>query len=401
MRKPAWWVVAAWWLALCVPGWGQAPAQPPAEVSALNPPPMAEQFRLLVENAAGGRVAVSRDQGTSWQPLGQVVRWTEKVNPSGYTASQWAQPGTVAATAVNAIHLKTGNNPENGRGMVFSLLPREFLGPKPDYRSFLSPDSSIYTDLPAGQAIFGGGWAPLVGNPVLVQRGETEQPLGPGYVPAQGDRLVIVVNRPVRYPAQIVFENKFGGLIALGYPDGSSQLIGVVYKPVLGVGRFEGGLYTGVGRIRANHTGVIDVSVSRVGNIGGFQIIPAGHAMSPEMTNARRLTQWMVVGPVRAGDGAWEGVAPLFLQYLRPQYDRADLYAPDWESRLLARFLVEGQLSGGDWGPLPVVELDPDLSKPLPEGALTALEGVERIRILFPLENAGQGAAAGAACGES
>jgi len=365
-------------------GAAQPPGPPPPEVAALNPPPVVEQFRILVENAPGGQVAVSSDQGATWQCLGQVLRWAEQVNGNGYTASMWALPGTVAATAVNAIHIKTRLNPENGRGVVFSLLPREFASPHPNYQSYLSPDSSILTDLSAGHGIFGGGWAPLVGSQVLLQREGEPIPLPADYCPARGDRLYLVVARPRCYPSQIVFENRFGGLITLVYPDGSSQAIGQVLKPVLGVGRFEGGLYTGIGRIRANHSGVIDVSISREGQLGGFQIIPAGHAMSPEMANARKLTQWMVVGPLTAGQGVWEGIAPLFLQYLRPQYDSADLYAPDWRDRLLARFLVEAQMAGQDWGAMPVFELDPDLSRPLPAWAMNALEGVARIRLLFP-----------------
>ncbi len=81
----------------------------------------------------------------------------------------------------------------------------------------------------------------------------------------------------------------------------------------------------------------------------------------------------------------WEGVAPLFLQYLRPQYDPEDLTAADWHDRLLARFLVDVRRAGRDWGPIPHYSLDPDLSKPLPEWTATALAEVEQIRILFPL----------------
>lgn len=363
----------------------QPPGPPPPAVAGLNPPPVCEQFEIMIENSPGARVAVSRDGGETWTRLGWVLRPAEKVNPNGYTASLWAPPGSVAATAVNAIHIKTTVSQETGRGVVFSVLPAEFAEPRANYGSYLSPTSSIQTDIPAGHGIFGGGCAPLVGNQVLVNRGEGLAPLPADYVPARGDRLVIMVARPVDYPSALIFDNKFGGLVTMAYPDGRSRPIAQVLRPVLGVGRFEGGLYTGIGRIRANHSGVIDVSVSPVGQIGGFQIIPAGHAMSPEMGKARTMTQWMVVGPLTAGEGVWEGVAPLFLQYLRPQYDPADLTAADWHDRLLARFLVDVRRAGHDWGPIPHYSLDPDLSKPLPEWTATALAEVEQIRILFPL----------------
>ena len=372
-------------LAAILPGWGEPPGPVPPQVAAYNPPPMAEQFRICVDNRAGGEIAVSSDQGATWLTIGQVLRWTGKVNPNGYTASAWAMPGSVAATAVNAIHLKTRNDPTTGRGTTFSLLPVEFAGPRETWHSFLSPDSSIYTDLPAGEGIFGSQWAPYVDDPVFVERAGQLVRLPPDYVPAEGDRLVIIVCKPLAYPKSITFDNVFGGLITLERADGTIERIGQVLKPVFGVGRFEGGVFTGLGRIRANHPGVIDVSVSRPGKIGGFQIIPAGHAMSPEMGNARRLTQWMVVGPLTAGEGAWEGVAPLFAYYLRPKYSPHDLDAPDAVDRLVARFLVEADVKGRGWGPLPIVELDPDLAKPLPESAFTALEGVQRIRILFPM----------------
>jgi len=298
----------------------------------------------------------------------------------------------VAATAVNAIHINVGYNAQDDRGVVFSLLPREMLAAPGSYSSFLSPDSSIYTDVPAGTSIFGGGDAPFVGNAVCLERGGEADadggvlcPLSDGYMPSRGDVLVILVTRPGPYPTQAVFENREGGAVWLLHGDGRREQLGWVIRPVRGIGRFLGGLYAGIGRIRANHAGVVDVSTSPLGRLGGFQIIPVGHALSPEMGNAWRLTQWMVLGPLRDDSALWDGLMPLFRQYLRPDYLPRDLCGEDWRERLLARFLVEVDLGAG-WQPLPALSLSADPSVPLPDWANHALDEVRRIRILFPLD---------------
>jgi len=357
-----------------------APRPEPAEV---------EAFRLRIVNDRGGVVSVSQDGGATWQPLGTVLSWCGQVNPNGFTASAWAVPGTVAATAVNAVHILTHVDPVTGRGVVFSLLPREQLGVDPaKYPSYLSPEASLFLDIHAGDGIFGGGWAPLVDNEVFLETPQGPQRLAPEYVPQRGDVLLIRVTRPQQYPKAIVFENRFGGIIWLEWLDGTRTPIGTVYRPVYGVGRFQGTQWAGIGRIRANHPGVIDISLSAMGAIAGIQIIPAGHAHSPEMRNARLRTQWMIVGPLSPFERGWEGLAPLFARYIRPQYQPRDIYADDWEARLLERFLVEFQMDGGDWQPPPHFALDPDMNKPLPQEFDAALEHLTAIRILFPIDEA-------------
>jgi hypothetical protein len=351
--------------------------------ASLQPLETVEVCRVRIVNQVGGEIAVSQDAGKTWERIGSVTQPAQNVDRKAYTAAKWAKIGAVAATAVNAIHIKTDQNAEEDRGVVFSLLPKEF-GQQVGAPSYVSLPSSIVTDLAAGTAIFGGRFSPFVGSPVMIEREDALSPIPAGHVPAVGDRLVIIAQQPKSYPCSMVFENRFGGLITLVNCDGTTSLIGQVLKPVVGVGRFSGALYAGIGRIRANHSGVIDVSVSPLGTIGGFQIIPSGHAMSPEMVKARTSTQWMVVGPVCVTDQSFEGLAPLFFGYLRPVYDSADLYADDWETRMLSRFLVEVKSDDGDWGPVPVFELDPNMNKPLPDWANSALENVTAFRILFP-----------------
>ncbi|MFA5103790.1 MAG: hypothetical protein WC527_01250 [Candidatus Margulisiibacteriota bacterium] len=343
---------------------------------------------ILIENEAGGRVMAVKNKSTTWEILGKVIYPCQQINPRGYTASKWAKPSAVAATAVNAIHIKTGDNTQEAKGVVFSVVPLEMLNPPSYYNSFLSPDSSIYTDIKAGNSIFGGVYSAFVGNPVFFERGTAEALLlNEDYVPKLGDRIIINVLKPFIYPRAIIFENREGGAAKVIFGAGQEEIIGEVQKPVEGVGRFQGTQYVSPGRIRANHTGVIDVSTSPINKIGGFQIIPSAHALSDEMEKASKQTQWMVIGPVPGREEFLEGMPPLFSNYLRPVYLDLDLDSKSWMNDLLARFLVDVKLKGSDkWQPMPIFYIDPDLRKPLPEWTVDAIADVTHIRILFPVD---------------
>ena len=356
---------------------------PSKEVLEENNPKMLEMYRIRIWNDVQGTIEVSQNEGISWETAGKVIRPTIKVSRDGYTASKWVDFGRVAATAVNAIHINVGHNDEKDRGIIFSIIPKEFLiPPGKDYYSYMSPDSSIQTDIPAGDTIFGGGFSPFVGNKVFLYREGIRNTLEASYVPKAGDIIEILVERPVWYPVEMRFENRFGGLITLKYPNGEEKYIGQVLKPIVGVGRFLGTTYADTGRIRANHAGVICVSTSRIGELAGFQIIPANHGMSSEMVNARVLTQWMVISPISALDPSIEGVAPFFSSYIQPRYREDDLDHVDWYDRILKRFLVQVRIKNGDWQTMPHYSLY--LDKPLPGWANNALQDVTHIRILFP-----------------
>ncbi len=347
---------------------------PTEVVAGENDPALEELFRIRFENTFDGEIGISRDSGENWTEYGRVQVPIVLLNKKGYTASGWAPRGRVAATAVNAVHIKVRQNAD--RGVMLSILPADFMEQPENYHSYYAKSASMITDIPAGERFFGGAESPFVGNRVLLERdGGAPKPLPEMYYPENGDRLTIVVERPVRYPAEIVFENRFGGFITVTYPDGDSKIIGQVLKPIFGTGRFGGSLYTGVGRIRANHTGVICISTSPVGSIGGFQILPDNHGMSPEMIYARLLTQWMVVGPPSVTDPSTEGVAPLFRYFLRPVYYKQSVSGKTTE-QLLDMFIVDVRLNGGDWQPMPGLVGRKD----------DALKDLTHVRILFPLE---------------
>jgi len=350
-----------------------------------NHPEFVELYRIKIENKAGGAIEISQDEYGGWKAIGKVLYPTQKINEYGYSAAKWVRAGKVAATAVNAIHIKVGA--VDWERSIFSILPKDFLQPPAKYRSYLSPNSSIYTDISAGDSIFGGGFAPYVGNTVmLLQPARPMVPLPPNYIPEIGDVFYIIVDRPVHYPEEMVFENRFGGRILIKYPKEKERVIAQVLRPVLGIGRFEGSKFLDPGRIRANHAGVIDISVSPQGSFGGFQIVPALHG--EDMGYVKEATQWMVIGPADASDPSLEGMAPFFKYFLKPAYRVSDFTEEDWEERLLSRFLVEVKFAGDlDWRPMPVMEIDKFyLRRKLPREANSVLKAISHFRIVFPVD---------------
>ncbi|OPZ83685.1 MAG: hypothetical protein BWY76_02166 [bacterium ADurb.Bin429] len=273
---------------------------------------------------------------------------------------------------MNSIHLCSGHDKQ--KALIFSLCPKELLtedGQK--LQSFASKSSGIYTDIPGGTGPFGGAWTPAVGNPISLERNGEVTPLPANYVPKKRDVFIVRVMVPLDTPKAIVFENRFSGIITEEGWDGTTQAIGQVLRPVIGIGRFYGSQYAEVGALRANHSGVICISVSPRGQLGGFQILPKAHAMSAEMIGARSLTQWMVIGPLDARAPSWEGVAPFYRDYLRP------CWTPGSE-----HYYVDIRVKDGPWQPIPPMGLVADEMKPLPDWAPSALSRVTHIRINFP-----------------
>lgn len=343
-----------------------------------------EDSRIRIVNQRLGNIEISHDQGNTWQKIGKVVLPSTHTNDKAYNASKWSKQGTVAASAVNAIHIKVGTNLASDCGIVFSLLPQDLMQAKKNYTSYLSPDSSIYTDIKAGHGIFGGHNTPFVGNPVYLETANGLTPLPLNYQPQLKDTLMIKILRPLELPYEMIFENRFGGRIILNY--GSyAKIIGMVLRPVSGVGRFLGSQYVARGRIRANHAGVIDISTAKDGLLGGIQIIPANHGMSKEMVTARTLSQWMVVGPSNVNDPSWENTAPLFSYFLRPSYDKDDLKSDDWKEKLSSRYLVLVQRAKDSdiWYPMP--ENHYSLDEELPKEAYRVLDEITAIKIVFPV----------------
>lgn len=290
-----------------------------------------------------GEEATARLPGGSVVPLGTVRMVPTKTNWPAYTASKWCEPSTVCATAVNAIHMLVGV--EDGRGRILSLVPTVTVAPAAREGAFFS------LDVPGGTGPF-GGLAPLVGSPVSIEGPGGERALdGP---PLEGETLVIRSALPGRPdPWMIDIENRPGGRVVAWGSEGP-RVVARVVRPVGGTGRFGGTDFQKGGRIRASHAGVIDVATAPRGEVGGFQIMPLGHALgSQEMKSAWQLTQWMIVAPLPE-DPPLEGRAPLFKASFVPGAQQGDRLEGVW-STYGRRPLVLCRRAGGPWERLPHV----------------------------------------------
>ena len=270
------------------------------------------------------------------------------------------------ASAVNAIHIKLGNDPISNTGQIISLLP---------INNPSNGTSIIQTSISGGKEIFGSKISPYVSNPVFFEKNNKLIPLfNKGYI-AVNDVIIIQILEPDPLPTQIILENVFNGNIYAYYKNQDKpELIAKVVKPVMGIGRFLGAEFTDVGRIRANHPGVIDISTSPLGYIGGFQIIPAKHGMSTEMYKAITHSQWMVVAGLTNSNDDLPGSAPLFMNYIKPSFNNENHNE---------NFLVQC-FKNGKWQTLPSKRLTSN--DPLTEEDNFFLKDIKAFRILFPQE---------------
>lgn len=335
-----------------------------------------ELCRIRIVNRVGGPVEVSTDGGRTYARVGKVTH-PATTSTRGYAASVYAPLGTVAATAVHGIRIKTAGARECSReeSRVISILPAEFAVVPKGFGGHAAGSSGICTDIPTGEAIF-RNLAPFVGNPVFQEIHGRLVPLADGYTPGLGDVLVIVVSVPARYPKELVLENSAGGSVEAVYSD-AREIIARVERPVRGVGRFDATGYTGVGRINTNHTGVITISTAPISSAGkdgapietrgGFMIQPSRHAML-----STEAFQILVVAPLSKDAPQLEGRPPLFSNYIGLAHDPAD----ERNS-----FRVDVRTAQTDWMPLPpIVGKHDDALMKLPNGA----GAVTHIRIRFP-----------------
>jgi hypothetical protein len=309
-------------------------------------------------------ISISYNRGKTYQEIGHVIKPAFDFKEKGFTASKWGMASSVVASAVNALHLKKGNAASTNRGTIVSVLP--------DFEGAVC-SSCIRTSIAAGTSIFGSDLAPYVGNPVYyLTKNKQIVPLFSRQSIELEDEIMIQVLKPQQSPTQIVFENKFNGDVLIYYPNKRPEVIAKVIKPVMGVGRFAGGQFTGMSRIRANHPGVIDISLSSLDSLGGFQIIPAKHGMSEEMYKAITFSQWLVVGGLQGED--LTGKAPLFRGFLKPSW---------LNTNRGSNYVVQGK-KNERWQTLPVSRLN--LKKPLQKKDHFFLKDFTAFRILFPQE---------------
>lgn len=281
--------------------------------------PNEEAFRIQISNAVSGSIMLSRDRGITWQIIGAVIQpisgRIHHISAGDFTASDWGLVGSITATAVNAIHVKVSQ--ENPHSWLFSILPKESMDGMM-VGSYRVDSASIFTDIPGGTAIFGGAESLRCGDPLFLSSDNGNLiPWPDKKAPEIGDILVIISGAPRTTDWQLEFDNEYGGSVWWS-ENGKVKRIGRVMQPVSGTGRFEGTLYQEIGRVRANHPGVICVSTSPQGEIGGFQIIPSTHANRPALAFVRSTGAYMVVGPLNQDSPYLEGQFPLYMDLIRP-----------------------------------------------------------------------------------
>ena len=320
-------------------------------------------FKITIPMETGASVTATEPSGAVHE-IGTVVALPVKTRWPSYTASAWGEPGAVCASAVNAVHLLV--SVEKGQGRTMSVIPVETIAPA------AGPGASIVLSTKAGYGMF-GAWAPSVGSKaeILSAKTKTSAPLGPDNLPQKGDTLTISVTvQPMPYMVEI--ENRPGGRVT-EWTSGGCSVIGRVLHTLGGTGRFEGTMFQRTGAIRANHCGVIDVSTSPYGKIGGFQISPWDHALSSkEMQNAWNMTQWLFVGPAD-GSSKMGATFPLFRHALTPGPAYGEKLWDVW-STYGRKSLVTVRLNGGEWQKMPESAGRAD----------NALASVTHIRIYYP-----------------
>lgn len=320
-------------------------------------------YSIFIPCTVGNHAFIRYADGTKIS-VGEVKDIPKSTRWPSYTASKWGNTGTVCASAVNAVHILYAL--EGGRGRTFSIIPSETIAPA------AGSGNAFVIDDPAGTAIF-GAFAPAVGSKVSImdQNGRVKPFDITSF--ANGNCYLVIHATPETSVFIMDIENRPGGRVIIWDSSGAS-IIARVVRPLGGVGRFAGTLFQEKGRIRANHTGVIDISTSPYGRIGGFQIIPLIHAFSPEMSNSWKLTQWMIVAPLR-GKGAkfLAGKAPLFSGNLVPGPHKGEQLRSIWNT-YGRKPLVLCRLDGGKWMELPTVSGRDD----------SALKKITHIRIYFP-----------------
>jgi len=313
----------------------------------------AEAFRILIENKTLGRVMASLDQGENWYLLGTVlapISALREIHDAEFTASDWGYVGAVTATAVNAIHVKVAHPGKHA--LIFSLLPAELYDPNGFQTSYRDNPSSIFLDIPGGTSLFGSRWGFRLGDPLYWVHEGKWIPWPEDKVPVVGDVLGFTAKVSPDSQWMIEIENVKNGTVFFTTANGVAVPIAKVMQPFGGSGRFLGTLFQDVGKVRANHPGVIDISSSPIGEQGGVQIVPFFHSKEPNLAYVHSSPAYMVVTALDDAP-ALEGHAPLFMGYIRPG------------DTVLARV-------AGEWVPFPK-SVGKDLS---------GLKHVEAIRIM-------------------
>lgn len=352
-----------------------------------------EACRIRIRNEVNGLVQVSVDRGSSWSTVGRV-RVPANARMVGFAAASYIPHGSVAATAVHGLRIKSGQYTlgvgKEQKSMLFSIEPLEFSKIPNGFGGHRSRSSGIHTDIYAGHSIF-RNQSPYVGNAVYVERNHVLLRLPEDYTPREGEVFVVTVTRPDRAISEIDFENKPAGKVTVVYADDSSEQIASVDRPVKGTGRYDGTTFTGVGAVNTSHGGVLTISTAPtclprtveggpLETRGGFMIQPYFHAND----QGEESPQVMVIGPKDRTRPRMEGTPPLFF---------GNINLSRYKSSPENSFRAQVRIDDGEWEDAPQITGKADESL-LPAALRSYFDGkgirrsvtrgVTAVRLLFP-----------------
>ncbi len=263
-------------------------------------------FKIYLPLEVGAQAKILFPDGRE-EEIGRVLASPKGGKHPGFTASKYGIGGQIIATAANTHHIQI--SVEDGAGRTMSIIPMR------TYVAASGSDSSFVIEGEGGIGLW-GRYAPHVGSPVYIINKigvpilfENEQLF------KFATAVEIRVYEPEGAPEFLEVENRPQGRIWYRDETGDHDF-GIVEQSVSATGRFEGTVYEGRGMVRANHPGVICISTSERGRVGGFQIVPRSHTFSQELQKTRRMTQYIVVRGMEFEDltGEW----PFFRGVVRP-----------------------------------------------------------------------------------
>lgn len=239
--------------------------------------------------------------------VGRVHAVPEHSKYPGFTASKYGIGGQIIATAVNTHHIQI--SVDDGAGRTMSIVP---------FRTYVAASGNGSSFVIGGEGGMGiwGEYAPYVGSPVyIINKAGMPVLFNNNYLFQYAVAMEVRVYAPTGDIEYLEVENVPLGRAWYRDAQGDHQFA-VVESGVSGTGRFEGSLYQGRGLVRANHPGVLCVSTSERGKIGGFQIVPLMHTFSKELQKTRNMSQYIVLRGIEFED--LTGQFPFFRGTVRP-----------------------------------------------------------------------------------
>lgn len=277
-----------------------------AAIYSMKHDPSSYLYTIHLPTQVGADAKIIFADGTE-ESVGRVLAVPTSTRWPGFTASKYGIGGQVIATAANTLHIQISL--EDGAGRTMSIVPMR------TYVAASSTDSSFVIEGEGGFGIW-GSLAPFVGDPVyIINRAGVPVLFNDPQMYQYAQAVQIHVYAPVIDVEFLEVENRKGGRAWYRASDGDHEF-GIVERAVTATGRFEGTVFEGIGMVRANHPGVLCISTSERGRVGGFQIVPRSHTFNQEMRKTRNMNQYIIVRGVDFED--LTGRPPFFRGVVRP-----------------------------------------------------------------------------------